>query len=95
MTNAELKKNGTLIEEVDTYSNGIYLGDKSFYAYDGSIYCSVYHSNTNQYTGESTTNIIIDDAKKTLDEYNEHYFYDIGFTEDGYNKLLALYNASK
>ena len=93
MTNAELKKNGTLIEEVDTYNNGIYLGCKSFYAYGVSIYCSVYHSNTNQYTGESTTDIIVGDAKKTLEEYNEHYFYDIGFTEDGYNKLLALYSA--
>ena len=78
MTKAELKKNGTLIEERDTYNLiNLFTGCKSFYAYGVSIYCSVYHSNTNQYTGESTTNIIVDDAKKTLEEYNEALFFTI------------------
>ncbi len=88
MTRDFLEKNANLIEERDNYDGGIYLGTDYFYLYNNDLYISEYHDNRNRYTGESKTGILVDDVKKTLDEYNELYFYNIGLSEDGYKALV-------
>ena len=88
MTSEYLKKNGILIEEYDLRDGGIYLGTNSYYLYNNDLYCSEYHSNLNRYTGENRTFLIVDNVKRALDQYNDIYFFDLGLSEEGYEKLV-------
>lgn len=91
MTHEALKKEGTLIDEVDFNVNGIYAGTSYYYFYNDNIYLSEVHTNGFNYTGENNTSMIIE--AEDLNKYNDDYFRQ-HLTEEGLKKFkeLAGYN---